>query len=78
MVAISQENGYDYITGLPLNSAHIALIYGYEKIQYVLTDNTVRTDTYLIMSTGQISPRVSYLDITTSVDINDAKGVNIY
>lgn len=78
MVNISQRDGNDYITRLPLASAHIALIYGYERIQYVLTDNTVRTDTYLIMSTGQISPRVSYLDITTSVDINDAKGVNIY
>ena len=78
MISISVRDGNDYIMRQSLASAHIALIYGYERIQYILTDNTVRTDTYLIMSTGQISPRVSYLDITTSVDINDAKGVNIY
>ena len=78
MISISVRDGNDYIMRQSLASAHIALIYGYERIQSILTDNTVRTDTYLIMSTGQISPRVSYLDITTSVDINDAKGVNIY
>lgn len=78
MISISVRDGNDYIMRQSLASAHIALIYGYERIQYVLTDNTVRTDTYLIMSTGLTSPKVSYLDITTSVDINDAKGVNIY
>lgn len=78
MVSISLKDGSDYVVRQSLASAHIALIYGYERIQYVLTDNTVRTDTYLIMSTGLTSPKVSYLDITTSVDINDAKGVNIY
>ena len=78
MVLISQENGYDYVTGTTLNSAHIALIFGYERIRYTLLDGSTLTKTYLIMSTGQSSPTIAYLDISTSVDINDVKGVYIY
>lgn len=78
MISIAKYSGYDYVMYIPLNSAHIALIYGYEKIQYTLTNGSVLTKTYLIMSTGVSSPSVAYLDISTSVDINDAKGVYIY
>ena len=78
MIDISQNIGYDYVTHVPLASAHIALIFGYERIQYTLTNGSILTKTYLIMSTGQISPRAAYLDISTSVDINDVKGVYIY
>lgn len=78
MITISQETGYDYVTGVSLDSAHIALVFGYERIRYTLTNGSTLTKTYLIMSTGQTIPRVSYLDISTSVDINDVKGVTIY
>lgn len=78
MISISQQAGYDYVSAISLDSAHIALVYGYERIRYTLTDGSILTKTYLIMSTGQTLPRVSYLDISTSVDINDVKGVTIY
>ena len=78
MVSISLKDGSDYIVRQSINSAHIALVYGYERIQYVLTDNSIRTNTYLIISSGFTVPRVAYIDITTSSDINDTKGVNIY
>lgn len=78
MITISQETGYDYVTGVSLDSAHIALVFGYERIRYTLTNGSTLTKTYLIMSTGQTIPRAAYLDISTSVDINDVKGVTIY
>lgn len=78
MVGISQENGFDYITYVGISSAHIALAFGYERIQYVLTNGSLETRTYLIVSTGLSGQSIAYIDISTFDDINNVKSVDIY
>lgn len=62
---LSTSSNTEKIIITNINSAHIMVVYGYHKIRYTLTDGSIRTDTYLLVSTGLYSPQLAYYNINS-------------
>ena len=78
ITTISAGTGADTLSPTTFTSAHIMIVYGYYKVQYRLTNGSIRTDTYLRVTSGITSPANAYYCINTTSDVIDLKQVSIY
>lgn len=74
--SISSGSGYDTIVPTNIAGAHIMVAYGYIQIQYYDASGVFRTDTYLDVATGLISPTIAYYKINPH-KLNAAYIVNV-
>ena len=61
----------------PYNASHIAIIYGIKRVRYYNNDSVIRTDTYLSVSSGLMTPTLGHILVERTV-VDDIVGVKVY
>ena len=78
LYTISANDGYDYVSFLQSSQAHIVVGYGYYTFRYYdANDNLIRTDNYLIVSTGWSSNSLGFVKVNNSSWMNAAYAVDV-
>ena len=70
------NDGYDTIVPTTIAGAHIMVAYGYYQVEYYNANGLFRTDTYLLVATGQ-AVTTSALYKIDSKNLNAAYVVNV-
>ncbi|MDE6398734.1 MAG: hypothetical protein K2L51_05380 [Clostridiales bacterium] len=73
---ITDGNGYDVITPTNIAGLHIMVAYGYKTVTYYNASGVFRTDVYLGVATGLISPKTAYYRVNAG-NLNAAYIVSI-
>ncbi len=75
---LTYSNNTATISSCNVTSAHIMVIYGYERISYTLINGQTRVDTYLSVCSNVPGYGQSYFSINSTSDIVDVITTNIY
>lgn len=77
LTSIVNGSNSDTLNSTSISTAHIMIVYGYVKIQYTLTNGSVRTDTYLKVTSGISAPSTAYYRINSCEDVVNLTQVTI-
>lgn len=61
----------------PYNASHIAIVHGIKRVRYYNNDSVIRTDTYLSVSSGLMTPTFGHILVERTV-VDDIVGVKVY
>ncbi len=78
LISVSEADHYDKIVTLSVQNRHVMVAYGYSIIKYYNGNNqNFRTDTYLIVSSGLMTPSTAYVQVNTTSWLDNGYIVSI-
>lgn len=78
LISVSNGNGNDTIVSMAVQNNHVMVAYGYCTYRYYDSNNVnFRTDTYLIVSSGFISPGTAFVKANTTTWLDSGYVVTI-